>query len=110
VEEKQLLDHLNIHVLCTLDSYLKLKCMDLQVYIYSRTNRCMFIRMLFLYDLYNEIELALHNVKKGKIYLCFNTKLNPFQSNFFCQLHTPQLLFVLGSKEVGGLLVIILQF
>jgi hypothetical protein len=35
---------------------------------------------------------------------------NPFQSNFFCQPHTPQLLFVLGDKEVGGLLVIILQF
>jgi len=51
---------------------LKLKCMDLQVYIYSHTNRYMFIRMLFLYDLYNEIELALHNVKKGKIYLSFN--------------------------------------
>jgi hypothetical protein len=29
---------------------------------------------------------------------------------FFCQPHTPQLLFVLGGKEVDGLLVIILQF
>jgi hypothetical protein len=28
----------------------------------------------------------------------------------FCQPHNPQLLFVLGGKEVGGLLVIILQF
>jgi hypothetical protein len=36
--------------------------------------------------------------------------LNPFQSNFFCQPHNPQLLFVLGGKKVGGLLVIILQF
>jgi hypothetical protein len=33
-----------------------------------------------------------------------------FPIQFFCQPHTPQLLFVLGSKEVGGLLVIILQF
>jgi hypothetical protein len=29
--------------------------------------------------------------------------INPFQSNFFCQPHTPQLLFVLGGKEVGGI-------
>jgi hypothetical protein len=29
---------------------------------------------------------------------------------FFCQPHTPHLLFVLGGKEFGGLLVIILQF
>jgi hypothetical protein len=29
---------------------------------------------------------------------------------FFCQPPTPQLLFVLGGKEVGGLLVIILRF
>jgi hypothetical protein len=28
----------------------------------------------------------------------------------FCHPHTPQLLFILGGKEVGGLLVIILQF
>jgi hypothetical protein len=34
------------------------------------------------------------------------TPSNPF----FCQPHTPQHLFVLGSKEVGGSLVIILQF
>jgi hypothetical protein len=35
---------------------------------------------------------------------------NPFQSNFSANQHTSQLLFVLGGKEVGGLLVIILQF
>jgi hypothetical protein len=34
----------------------------------------------------------------------------PFPIQFFCQPHTPQLLFVLDGKEVGGLLVIILQF
>jgi hypothetical protein len=34
--------------------------------------------------------------------------INPIQ--FFCHPHTPQLLFILGGKEVGGLLVIILQF
>jgi hypothetical protein len=34
----------------------------------------------------------------------------PFPIQFFCQPHIPQLLFVLGGKEVGGLLVIILQF
>jgi hypothetical protein len=34
--------------------------------------------------------------------------LYPFAIQFFCQPHTPQLLFVLGGKEVGGLLVIIL--
>jgi hypothetical protein len=33
----------------------------------------------------------------------------PFPIQFFSQPHTPQLLFVLGGKEVGGLLVIILQ-
>jgi hypothetical protein len=36
--------------------------------------------------------------------------LQPFPIQFFCQPHTPQLLFVLGGKEVGGLLVNILQF
>jgi hypothetical protein len=35
---------------------------------------------------------------------------NPFQSNFSANRILPQLLFVLGSKEVGGLLVIIPQF
>jgi hypothetical protein len=34
----------------------------------------------------------------------------PFPIKFFCQPHTPQLLFVLDGKEVDGLLVIILQF
>jgi hypothetical protein len=33
-----------------------------------------------------------------------------FPIQYLCQPHTPQLLFVLGGKEVGGLLVIILQF
>jgi len=36
----------------------------------------MFIKVLSHSDLYNEIGLALHNVKKGKIYLSFNIKLN----------------------------------
>jgi hypothetical protein len=36
--------------------------------------------------------------------------LYPFQIQFFCHPHTPQLLFILDEKEVGGLLVIILQF
>jgi hypothetical protein len=37
--------------------------------------------------------------------------INPLQSNFsVSHIRTPQLLFVLGGKEVGGLLVIILQF
>jgi hypothetical protein len=31
--------------------------------------------------------------------------INPFQSIFLCQPHTPQLLFALGGKEVSGLLV-----
>jgi hypothetical protein len=34
----------------------------------------------------------------------------PFPIQFFCHLHTSQLLFILGRKEVSGLLVIILQF
>jgi len=46
------------------------------VYIYSHRNRYMFIKVLSHSDLYNEIGLALHNVKKGKIYLSFNIKLN----------------------------------
>jgi hypothetical protein len=33
-------------------------------------------------------------------------KVNPFQSKFSATPHTPQLLFILGGKEVGGLLVI----
>jgi hypothetical protein len=36
--------------------------------------------------------------------------LLPFPIQFFCHPHTPQLFFILGGKEVGGLLVIILQF
>jgi hypothetical protein len=36
--------------------------------------------------------------------------LQPFLIQFFCHPHTPQLLFILDRKEVGGLLVIILQF
>jgi hypothetical protein len=36
-----------------------------------------------------------------------NLKLHELESLF---LETPQLLFILGRKEVGGLLVIILQF
>jgi hypothetical protein len=36
--------------------------------------------------------------------------LSPFPAQFFCHPHTPQLLFILGGKEVIGLLVIILQF
>jgi hypothetical protein len=35
--------------------------------------------------------------------------LQPFPFQFFCHPHTPQLLFILGGKEVGGLLVIIPQ-
>jgi hypothetical protein len=36
---------------------------------------------------------------------------NHFQSNFSAtRILTPQLLFILGGKEVGGLLVINLQF
>jgi hypothetical protein len=35
---------------------------------------------------------------------------NPYPIQFFCHPHTPQLLFILGVKETGGLLVIILQF
>ena len=57
--------------------------MDLQVYIYSHRNRYMFIRMLFHSYLYNEIELALHNVKKDKIYVSFNIKLNENYRYFF---------------------------
>jgi hypothetical protein len=34
----------------------------------------------------------------------------PFPIQLFCQPHTPQLLFVWDGNEVGGLLVIILQF
>jgi hypothetical protein len=37
-------------------------------------------------------------------------ELKPFPIQFFCHLHNPQLLFILGGKKVGGLLVIILQF
>jgi hypothetical protein len=36
--------------------------------------------------------------------------LQPFPIQFFCHPHTLQLLFILGGKEVGGLLVIIIQF
>jgi hypothetical protein len=36
--------------------------------------------------------------------------IQPFPIQFFCQPHTPQVLFDLVSKEAGGLLVIILQF
>jgi len=36
--------------------------------------------------------------------------VNPFRSNFSANRILPQLLFVLGGKEVGGLRVIILQF
>jgi hypothetical protein len=37
-------------------------------------------------------------------------KIEPFPIQFFCHPHTPQVLFILGGKEFGGLLVIILQF
>jgi hypothetical protein len=37
-------------------------------------------------------------------------KLLTLSNPIFLKTHTPQLLFVLGGKEVGGLLVIILQF
>jgi hypothetical protein len=33
-------------------------------------------------------------------------RINAFAIQFFCQPHNPQLLFVFGGKEVGGLLVI----
>jgi hypothetical protein len=36
--------------------------------------------------------------------------LQPFPIHFFCHPHTAQLLLILGGKEVGRLLVIILQF
>jgi hypothetical protein len=36
--------------------------------------------------------------------------LQRFPIQCFCHPHTPQLLFILGGKEVGELLVIILQF
>jgi hypothetical protein len=35
---------------------------------------------------------------------------NPFQSNFSANRILPSSYFVLGGKDVGGLLVIILQF
>jgi hypothetical protein len=39
------------------------------------------------------------------------TQLHLTLSNsYFCHPHTPQLLFILGGKDVGGLLVIIIQF
>jgi hypothetical protein len=46
----------------------------------------------------------------GSVYNVSSPDLKPFPTQFFGQPHTPQLLFVLGGKEVGGLLVIILQF
>jgi hypothetical protein len=47
-------------------------------------------------------------VKGGETWFAKSNKRVPIQ--FFCHPHTPQLLFILGGKEVGGLLVIILQF
>jgi hypothetical protein len=38
------------------------------------------------------------------------SEIEPFPIQFFCHLRTPQLLFILGVKEVGVLRVIILQF
>jgi hypothetical protein len=38
------------------------------------------------------------------------TNVNPFQSNFSANRILPSSYFVLGGKEVDGLLVIILQF
>jgi hypothetical protein len=43
-------------------------------------------------------------------YTLLSRTFNPFQSNFSANHILMQLLFVLGEKEVGGLLVIILQF
>jgi hypothetical protein len=43
-------------------------------------------------------------------YKTLQRKLLALSNPIFCQPHTPQLLFVLGGKEVRGLLVIILQF
>jgi hypothetical protein len=36
--------------------------------------------------------------------------LQPFPIQLFCHPRTPQLLFILGGKQVGGLLVIIERF
>jgi hypothetical protein len=62
---------------------------------------------------------------KSQSYLIFNpsktlhSEISPTAHNgetltlsnpIFCHPHTPQLLFILGGKEVGRLLVIILQF
>jgi hypothetical protein len=46
---------------------------------------------------------------------CVDTTANPsslltLSNPIFYHPHTPQLLFILGGKEVSGLLVIILQF
>jgi hypothetical protein len=49
-------------------------------------------------------------VLKFILVLQYNINCYPFPIQIFCHLHTPQLLFILGGKEVGGLLVIILQF
>jgi hypothetical protein len=53
------------------------------------------------------LETAVH-VSGGII--THHQERKPFPFQFFCQPHTPHFLFVLGGKEVGGLLVIFLQF
>jgi hypothetical protein len=48
--------------------------------------------------------------RDGFVFFAVRAKSLTPSNPIFCQPHTPQLLFVLSGKEVGGLLVIILQF
>jgi hypothetical protein len=63
-------------------------------------------RLVFI----TEMKSVYSAVRTGSLYKTNMFRPYPFPIQFFCQPHTPQLLFVLGGKEVGGLLVIILQF
>jgi hypothetical protein len=58
----------------------------------------------------NTCEMYMCRLRRINDSVLSSLKMEGIRLLFFCQPHTPQLLFVLGGEEVGGLLVIILQF
>jgi hypothetical protein len=84
--------------------------------MYNRTSIKKLLSNLLLAFTTTFIVFKLQSLKKisdlENYFKCKNFELhiNPFQSNFSANRILPQLLFVLGGKEVGRLLVIILQF
>jgi hypothetical protein len=60
--------------------------------------QCLYKGALYLIVLFND------TVNISGFIAASGWMVNPFPIQYFCQPHTPQLLFVLGGKEVGGLI------